>query len=105
MDAPHPEFVFSNKLMAGVNISVRSDSHVLAARAAAPQPLNNAGPLGQVHVEVEEVNVLPIHQGPGQLLILLLHPAQVLFLDSEGIVGGTAAGLYRDMAEAKIRRR
>ena len=38
------------KLVAGVNVPLRGDSHILAARPAAPQALDHAGALGQIHV-------------------------------------------------------
>ena len=88
--------------MAGEDVPVGGDGHVLAPGAAAPQPLDDAGALGQVHVEVEEVHVLPAHQLPGQLLILLLHLGQILLLDGEGVVQGAAGGLHRHVAEAQV---
>ena len=75
MDAAHAELLFSHKLVAGVDISVGGNGYIFAARAAAPQPFDDAGPLRQVHVEVEKVDVLSLHQRLGQLLILLLYPA------------------------------
>ena len=65
IDAAHAELLFSHKLVAGVDVSVRRDGHILAASAAAPQPLDDAGALGQVHVEVEEIDILPLQQGLG----------------------------------------
>ena len=94
MDTPHAKFVFSYKLMAGVNVTVRGDGYILTAGAAAPEPLDHAGPLRQVHVEVEKVDILSIQQLLGQLLVLLLYTAQILHTDVVGVVLMAAAGLY-----------
>ena len=87
--------------MAGIDVAVGGDGHILAACAAAPQALDDAGALGQVHVKVEEVHVLAAHQLPGQLFILGIHLGQILPLDGKGVVQGAAGGLYRDVAEAQ----
>src|SRR5699024_8804021 len=60
----------AHELVAGVDVPVGRDGHILAPGAAAPQPLDDAGALGQVHVEVEEVGLRVALQVLCQALIL-----------------------------------
>ena len=87
--------------MTGIDVPIRSDGHILTARPAAPQPLDDTGPLSQIHIEVEEVHVLPPLQLPGQLLVFRLHCGQVSLLDGEGVVQRSAGRFHRNMAEAQ----
>ena len=87
--------------MAGVNVAVRGDGHILAARSAAPQALDDAGPLGQIHIKVEEVHILPAHELTGQLLVLRINLVQILLLDGKGVIQRTTGRLHRYMAEAE----
>ena len=85
MDAAQPVVLVAHELVAGVDIPLRGDGHVLAARAAAPQPLDHAGPLGQIHIEMEKVGLRVILQVLGQALILRLQLGQILLLERIGV--------------------
>ena len=74
---PHAVLLLPHKLVAGVDVSVWSDGHILTARSAAPKALDDTGALGQVHIEVEEVHVLPAHELLGQFFVLRLHLLQI----------------------------
>ena len=50
---------------------------------------------------MEEVHVLTAHELPSQLLILRLDLGQILLLNGEGIVQGTAGRFHRHAAEAQ----
>lgn len=102
MDASHAKFLFPYKLVTGINVSIGGDSHILAAGSTAPQPLDDAGALGQVYIEMEEIDIFPIDQSPGQFFVFLFYPVQVLLPDGEGIVGWSAAGFHRYVTKAQV---
>ena len=102
MDAAHAKLLFSHKLMTGVDIPIGGNSYILTACSAAPEPLNHTGALRQVHIKVEEIYILSVHQHLGQSFVLLLYPAQVLFPNGKGVVYRAAAWLHRYMTEAQV---
>ena len=53
-------FLIAHKLVAGIDISIRGDSHVFTSRTASPHPLDDARSLGQIYIEVEEVHIIPL---------------------------------------------
>ena len=60
VDISHKILVHSDELVAGVNISVGSDSNILVAASAASETLDSAGTLIQIKHKVEEVEMLAL---------------------------------------------
>ena len=92
MDASHAKFLFPYKLVTGINVSIGGDSHILAAGSTAPQPLDDAGALGQVYIEMEEIDIFPIDQSPGQFFVFLFYPVQVLLPERSAFPGRQGRG-------------
>ena len=88
--------------MAGIDVAVGGDGHILTASATATHALDDTGALGEVHVEVEEVDVVPVQQLPGQVLVLLQNAGQVLLLEGVVILGIAHHRLHRHVAEALV---
>ncbi len=82
--AAHPVAFTANKLVAGINVSIRGHGHVFVAGAAAGEPLPQAGAASQVDHEVEEVEPLAVGTAIQidlrQPVILRLDGRQIFFL-------------------------
>ena len=91
-------FFIAHKLMTGINISFRRNGHIFAARPTAPKPLDHTRPLGQIHVEVEKVDVRTMEELLRQLFIFRQNARKILF--PEGVVSIRAAhnGFHRNVS-------
>ena len=65
----HAVLLLAHELVAGIDIALRRDGHVFAPGAAAADPLDNAGPLGQIDVEMEEIEIATVHHDLRQLFL------------------------------------
>ena len=75
MDTAHAKLLLPHKLVAGVDPSIWGDGYIFTSSSTAPQTFDHAGSLRQIHIEVEEIDVLPCQKGLGQFFVLLLYPA------------------------------
>ena len=57
-DAAHAVAFAADELVAGVDVAIGGHGNVLIAGAAAGEALAQAGAAGQIHIEVEEVQIL-----------------------------------------------
>ena len=82
----HFPLLYSNELVAGVDIAVRLHRNVVVAAAAAAQALYRAGTGVEVHHEVEEVELVlgAVRHDVAQLVVLGEYAGEILLVDGVG---------------------
>lgn len=106
-DGAHLELRHPHKLMAGIDIPLRGDRHILCPRPAPQNPFDDTGPPAQVDLEVEEVEALTGlflgQHGLRQGLILCAQLRDVRFLQRVGLIRRGHHGLHGHLVEAQLR--
>ena len=99
----HAVLLLAYELVAGIDIALRRDGHVFAPGAAAADPLDNAGPLGQIDVEMEEIEIAAVHHDLRQLFIFCADGGQIFLPQGVVVLIFHRHGFDGDLVEAFVR--